>query len=133
MKLIFSSVKESEAESLLRPAEIFSGDFSAADMVKGSACFAVTLDTGESVGGYAVRVVDCDAGAVAWIMGAAGRLPGVDLVRETLPAIEWQLQSNGIDALSLTTERRGLIRKLTRAGYQVVSVNLRKELKGRIQ
>lgn len=127
IRVDFVPIAEDQAQRLLRPAEIYSGDLSAADLVAGSACFAVAVN-GRQVGAYALRLVEGENGATVWIMAAAGSAPGVNLVAATLPAIEANAARNGATALAVTTQRRGLIRKMRLLGYEVDSVNLRKVL-----
>lgn len=129
MRLDFVPLSIPRAAALLAPAEQYAGGMSAADMAMGSANFGIVDAAGVEVGAYALRVVENSAGATAWVIGAAGSLPGVDLTRAILPAIESHAGARGCDALAITTKRPGLVRKLKAAGYEVASVNLRKILK----
>ena len=62
------------------------------------------------------------------IVAAAGRIPGVDLTRHVLPAIEDLARSLGCQSVRLHTMRKGLIRKTVRHGYMLSEIVMRKAL-----
>lgn len=97
-----------------------------ADLTAGH-CFEV-LAEGRPVGAYSLQTYEGEGARVAWVMAAAGTLPGVDLVASVLPAIEQQAQALGCNQLGVTTRRRGLIKKLQRHGFQVTGLMLRKKI-----
>lgn len=97
------------------------------DMLGGCAVFEV-MNAGNVVGAFAVRADDYSDGRTLTVT-AAGGLPGFDLAS----AIDaWlSLQAVGpakAHRLTCTTRRPGLVRKLTRAGYQVTGYVLSKEV-----
>lgn len=78
---------------------------------------------GEPVAWYVLRGTQHDYGTEAEIALAHGSAD-CDLVAEVLPLIE--LQCRAFDAVTITTRRRGLIKKLRAAGYGMDAVILRK-------
>lgn len=88
--------------------------------------YEVKVD-GQIVARYALQFVDCDNGGEVWITAAAGNLPGVDLVQKLVPYIARQSAEAGAQALSISTTRRGLVKKLQRQGWKLSYV-MRKEL-----
>ncbi len=83
-------------------------------IVQGAQLYAV-LDGPEPVLWYALHVQGC----LAWITGAVGRLPHVDLTRSLLPFIEDQARAANAKRIGCSTKRRGLIKKLAAQGYAV--------------
>lgn len=87
--------------------------------------FGLVVDaTGTPCGAYSLR----QSGQTLWVMQAGGDLGGVDLVREVLPGIEQGARAAGLDQIAITTRRRGLVRKMQRAGYQITGITLRKRV-----
>lgn len=83
---------------------------------------------GRIVARYALQFVSCDNGGEVWVTAAAGGLPGVDLVQSLTPHIARQAADAGARAVSVSTKRRGLVKKLQRAGWKLEAYVLRKEL-----
>lgn len=89
--------------------------------------FEVVVD-GRVVARYALEVVQCDKGREVFVTGAAGNLPGVDLVAGLVPYITNQCVRAGADAVTINTRRRGLVRKLEREGWSLDAYVMRKKL-----
>ncbi|MDN3921509.1 hypothetical protein [Roseateles violae] len=94
----------------------------------GGCCLFELWDADRLVGAFAARRDSYSDGAVITVT-AAGGLPGYDL---TSVIDAWaQLQAvgpGGARALTCTTRRPGLVKKLKRAGYQVAGYVMRKEV-----
>jgi hypothetical protein len=82
---------------------------------------------GRIVARYALKQVQRDHGTEVFIVGAAGGLPGVDLVATVAPYIAQQCAE--ADRLTINTRRRGLVRKLQKQGWTLDSYVMRKKLK----
>jgi hypothetical protein len=89
--------------------------------------FDVKVD-GQTIARYALEFVQCDKGAEVFITAAAGDLPGFDLVATLVPYIAQQAGQAGADAITINTRRRGLVRKLQRAGWSLDAFVMRKKL-----
>jgi hypothetical protein len=87
--------------------------------------FDVKLN-GVTVARYALEQVDQPHGVEVFIVGAAGSLPGVDLVGVLVPYIAKQCAA--ADCLTINTRRRGLVKKLERQGWELSSYVMRKKL-----
>lgn len=83
---------------------------------------------GAIVARYALQVVDCDNGSEVWVTAAAGHLPGCDLVKALEPYIAHQSIEAGASALSVSTRRRGLVKKMEREGWTLDAYVMRKKL-----
>ncbi|MFO0255644.1 MAG: hypothetical protein ACK52V_16155 [Betaproteobacteria bacterium] len=64
-----------------------------------------------------------------YIIAAGGSVPGVDLTAVMLMDMEQRAAMLGADFISLQTRREGLVRKLSRQGFAVHGVILRKLMK----
>lgn len=73
-----------------------------------------------------LEVVHQANGAEGVIVAAGGKLSGVSLTRQVLPAIERLFQ--GCVSIRLHTARKGLVRELQRQGYTLSQVILRKAI-----
>ncbi len=93
-------------------------------LLAGAELFDV-LDGDRLVLRYALRVVEFSHGSQGEIVAAVGRCPGLRLVDAFLPVIERQLA--GVDAVKVTTKRKGLAAKLMQHGYQLDGFILRKK------
>lgn len=82
---------------------------------------------GAVVARYALKQVQRDHGTEVFIVGAAGGLPGVDLVATIVPYIAQQCAA--ADRLTINTRRRGLVHKLQKQGWTLDSYVMRKKLK----
>lgn len=100
------------------------GALSIEDVCAGSVTWAVENAAGNVVMAYAMRA----AGGACWITAAGGDAPGVDLVRSVLPVMERQARAMGCSQMAVTTRRGGLVRKLTKHGFEQTAVTLRKTL-----
>lgn len=90
------------------------------DVAAGRATLLDVIDTetGEHVASVVLRVEARERGAEGVIDAAAGRLDGVRLAREVLPAIEARFK--GVRWIRIHTGRTGLVRELVRHhGYDV--------------
>jgi len=87
--------------------------------------FEVKLDD-TVVARYALQQVTREKGVEVFIVGAAGSLPGVDLVAAITPYIAQQCAA--ADCLTINTRRRGLVRKLEKQGWELSSYVMRKKL-----
>jgi hypothetical protein len=76
---------------------------------------------------YALQQVDRAKGAEVFIVGAAGSVPGVDLVDLVEPYIARQCAT--ADRLAINTRRKGLVKKLLRQGWTLDSYVMRKKLR----
>lgn len=83
---------------------------------------------GEVVARYALQIVDCDNGSEVWVTAAAGSLPGIDLVHVLAPYVARQAAEAGARAVSVSTRRRGLVKKLQREGWTLDAYVIRKKL-----
>lgn len=81
---------------------------------------------GRTVARYALQFVECDNGTEVFITAAAGDLPGADLVATLVPYIARQAAEAGAAALTINTRRRGLVKKLERAGWTLDAYVMRK-------
>ena len=75
------------------------------------------------IGAAVLRVDHLESGPEGVIVAAAGRLPGVRLL-DLLAHFEHRLP--GVTAIRIHTSRPGMVRSLTRAGYEVAETVLRK-------
>jgi hypothetical protein len=76
---------------------------------------------------YALQQVDRAKGVEVFVVGAAGALPGVDLVAVVEPFIVRQCET--ADRLAINTRRKGLVKKLLRQGWTLDSYVMRKKLR----
>lgn len=98
------------------------------DLVRGCLVFEL-LDGDCVVGAFAVQAADYSDGRVLTVT-AAGGLPGFDLVGAMDAWMTLQAAGPaGARALTCTTRRPGLVRKLQKAGYHVAGYVLRKDVK----
>lgn len=88
-------------------------------------CFQVWRN-GHPVAAYNVAVREYPEGRDLFLVAAGGGARGADLVRLVVPAIEGQARAAGARTVSFTTQRQGLVRKMSALGYGVAGVNLRK-------
>jgi hypothetical protein len=76
---------------------------------------------------YALQQVDRAKGVEVFVVGAAGSVPGVDLVEVVEPFIAQQCAT--ADRLAINTRRKGLVKKLLRQGWTLDSYVMRKKLR----
>jgi hypothetical protein len=93
----------------------------------GAQLFEVEDDAGQAVAAFVLRVDRLACRTVGVIVAAGGAAPGVDLTASVVPHIE-QNMFVGVDAVSVHTERAGLVKKLSRQGYRVAEIILEKEV-----
>lgn len=89
--------------------------------------FCRVFRDGEPVLWYVLVALTHDHTTEAEIALAHGPRGDIDLVAEVLPLIEQQCRH--FDAVTVTTRRKGLIKKLQAAGYGMDAVTLRKRNK----
>ena len=94
--------------------------------LSGASLFDVVL-AGEIVCRYALSIEQHENGAELVIVAAAGGVRGVDLVASVLPHIE--TQGPGAKRVTLTTRRRGLVRKLLKQGWVLDAYSMGKNLR----
>lgn len=92
----------------------------------GAALFDVVV-MGVTVARYAIKEFQRPHGVEAYVIAAAGSLPGVDLIRTLEPHIVQHCQA--ADRLKFSTRRRGLIKKMIRQGWVIDSYVLGKKIK----
>jgi hypothetical protein len=76
---------------------------------------------------YALQQVDRAKGVEVFVVGAAGSVPGVDLVKVVEPFIAQQCVE--ADRLAINTRRKGLVKKLLRQGWTLDSYVMRKKIR----
>lgn len=83
----------------------------------------------EQVGTAFYQFDDGDQGTELFVIGAGGRLPGVDLALVVMPALEGIARETKCLSVAFDTARRGLVKKMAeKAGYQAKTVTMRKDL-----
>lgn len=92
----------------------------------GAALFEVVV-MGAVVARYAIKEFQRPHGVEAYVMAAAGGLPGVDLIRTLEPTIALHCQA--ADRMKFATRRRGLVKKMVRQGWVIDSYVLGKKIK----
>lgn len=97
------------------------------DMCQNAQTFAVKHE-GKTVAAYAVEPVQFDRGASMVIVAGAGGLEGVDLVASMQGFWEMQARQIGARQIETLTRRRGLVKKLSAMGWQVVGLKMVKKL-----
>jgi len=95
-------------------------------VANGAALFEVVDESGV-VAAFVLRVDRLACRTVGVIVAAGGAAPGVDLTAAIVPHIEKNM-FYGCDAISLHTERAGLVRKLERQGYRVAEIIMEKRV-----
>jgi len=92
----------------------------------GAALFDVVV-MGAVVARYAIKQFQRPHGVEAYVMAAAGGLPGVDLIQTLEPHIAQHCQA--ADRMKFSTRRRGLVKKMLRQGWVIDSYVLGKKIK----
>lgn len=87
--------------------------------------FDVKVD-GVTVARYALEQINQPNGVEVYVVGAAGSLPGVDLIAGLEPYIAEQCAT--ADCLTMQTTRRGLVKKMERQGWELSAYVMRKKL-----
>ena len=87
--------------------------------------FDIVMD-GRIVGRYALKKLQRAHGFEVFVVAAAGRVPGADLIASIEPFVARQCAD--ADRLTVTTKRRGLVKKLMAKGWTLDSFVLRKNL-----
>lgn len=95
-------------------------------VVSGKAKLFEVLDDCYLCAAVVLEVVHQAHGAKGVIVAAGGKLAGVSLTRQVLPAIERLFI--GCKEISIITARRGLIKELKKQGYTASQVIMRKGL-----
>jgi len=93
----------------------------------GAQLFEVVNDREQVAAAFVLRVDRLACRTIGVIVAAAGAEPGIDLTRSVVPYIE-QHMFYGCDAISMHTERPGLVRKMAGLGYRVAEIILEKEV-----
>lgn len=104
------------------------GPGSAQDLAQGAAVFELTDPAGAIVGAFALRVDSFADGPLVTVTAAGGE--GAHGATEAMAAwVEQQARGRiGARAITCSTQRRGLVRKLQRAGYRVAGYVMQKDL-----
>lgn len=95
-------------------------------VMRGAALFGVRQG-GAVVLAVALRRVDGDGGATCWVT-ACGAVEGMGYIDALLPGVEQIAAEMGCVQLAFITARRGLVQKMTRAGYKQTAVIMRRGL-----
>lgn len=132
VELTLKQFEMSRALPMLAPAmargDTTAGAAGLAELLAGASAYTLNDAAGNPAVVYALKVADHEKCRVLWVMAAAGGLPGHDLTITGLQAVEAQARSIHAGQVAITTKRRGLIKKLTRCGYEVTGVTLRKKI-----
>ena len=96
-------------------------------VANGAQLFEVEDGAGGVLAAFVLRVDRLACRTVGVIVAAGGAAPGVDLTASIVPHIEKNMFV-GVDAVSVHTERAGLVKKLSRQGYRVAEIILEKEV-----
>lgn len=100
-----------------------------AELVDGCALFELEHE-GRTVGAFAFDVQEDGDGRVIHCTAAGGE-PGFDLAGEMVAFADSEAARIGAHAVVVQTRRRGLVRRLQRAGFhQVAGFTLRKDFRG---
>jgi hypothetical protein len=97
------------------------------DVIGGGAMYAALDAQGRPAMAFVVEQVQHEHGRELVIRAALQLMRGRDLVAEVLPEIE-RVFGVGCAAVTLTTRRAGLVRKLKSAGYGEAATIMRKKL-----
>ena len=96
------------------------------DLIGGCRLFKVS-DGAETVGAFVARLDRYSDGATLTVT-AAGARPGADMVPALVAWADHEARKNGVNSLQCITRRPGLVRKLCRAGYEIVGHVLERKL-----
>lgn len=83
---------------------------------------------GDVIGAYMLRIDTTARGHEGVIVGAAGKLAGVELITLVLPVIESQFRKVGCVSVRVHTSRSGIVRQLGNRGYDLGELVLSKTL-----
>lgn len=92
----------------------------------GAKLFALKDETGATVGAFLLQVDQFAEHDEGVIVAAGGNVPGVDLMRVMVPAIESMFV--GCKTVRTHTEKPAVARKYARLGYRVAELVLVKDL-----
>lgn len=106
-------------------SEVGNADDYKAQVKRGAKLFRVSEGENE-IGFYLLRVDKNPSGAEGVLVAAVGRDKNNDLTEVILPVIERQFF--GCKSIRIHTQRPGLAKKLSRAGYGAAEMVLRKPL-----
>lgn len=105
--------------------DVAGGVVSQAENESGCLFLSVLDDDGNECGAFSVRI----AGATLWVVQAGGRLPGVSLSEEVMPAVEQAALALGCQSVAFATRRAGLVERMGRLGFEAAGTIVRKVLK----
>jgi hypothetical protein len=97
------------------------------DVCRHAQAFRVDCD-GQTVGAYALEVLEFDRGDCLWVQAGAGQLDGVDLTTSMVQVVETQARGIGAKQIGMITRRRALVRKLAAQGWQIAGVKMVKKI-----
>lgn len=86
--------------------------------------FLTVLEDGREVGAFSLR----KAGMTLWVVQAGGRLPGVSLSEEVMPAVEAAARALGCSSVAFATKRPGLVERMAKLGFEPAGTIVRKVL-----
>jgi len=112
--------------ALAGPFDACGGSATVAEMAGGHAVFEVR-DGAELVGAFTLGVQDCADGRLVRC-GAAGAVPGRQLLPIMAETAEREAQRVGAVAIVAETRRPGMVRQLERRGWRVAGFILRKDV-----
>lgn len=112
--------------ALACPYDACGGTATVAELAAGQAVFEV-IDGGQLVGAFSLGVQDCSDGRLVRV-GAAGGLPGRELLPVMAETAESEARRVGAVAVVAETRRPGMVRQLERRGWRVAGFILRKDV-----
>jgi hypothetical protein len=104
--------------------DVSSGVVSQSESEAGCMFLSVLDDDGNECGAFSVRI----AGGTLWVIQAGGRLPGVSLSEEVMPAVENAARALGCRSVAFATRRAGLIERMEKLGFAPAGTIVRKVL-----
>jgi hypothetical protein len=99
-------------------------DLRAEVLAGGAHLYSVTPEGGEPAAYVVLRVETYEGGSEGVIVAGAGRLKGVKLFEQVLPALERMFF--GVKSIRVEACRRGSLRQLVKAGYTMTHVIVRR-------
>ncbi len=106
--------------------DVHGGNPTVSDLAAGEAVFELLCD-GRVVGAFTLGVNDFSDGRVLRC-GAAGGEAGHDLAGAMVAFAEGEAERIGVRTMVCETKRRGLVRRLERAGFHVAGYIMRKDV-----
>lgn len=105
--------------------DVGGGVVSQSENEAGCMFISVLDDAGNECGAFSIRI----DGAVLWVVQAGGRLPGVSLSEEVMPAVENAALALGCRSVAFATRRAGLVERMAKLGFSPAGTIMQKVLK----